>query len=178
MLTKDHDSIVSVPMYCKMSGISVNEVDYELLVIKLKPEYDNKKFLEKIYGDLNSMFHYFENVVPDEDQTYENKLKIENWKVNFENEFEKKASTLDGIFNVIVIISMALCFFSLSSSMSANIFDQSREISVMLSFGCTKNVLTRIFIYEALVLVIASSFGGFVIGIFIGNLITLQQAML
>ena len=48
----------------------------------------------------------------------------------------------------------------------------------MLSFGCTKNVLTKIFIYEALVLVIASSFGGFIIGIFIGNLITVQQAML
>jgi hypothetical protein len=42
MLTKDHDSIVSVPMFCKMSGISVNEVDYELLVVKLKPEYDSK----------------------------------------------------------------------------------------------------------------------------------------
>ena len=123
MLTKEHDSLVSVPMYCKMSGISVNEIDYELVVIKLKPEYDNRKFLDKFYGEFFSMIHYFENIVPDEDMTYENKLKIENWDINFKHEFERKASTLDGIFNVIVIISMALCFFSLSSSMSANIYD-------------------------------------------------------
>lgn len=165
-------------MYCKMSGISVNEVDWELVILKLKPEYNTYDFISEFMHDFHSATHFFEHLSPTEDQTYENKLKVESWVTNHAEEFENKASTLDGIFNVIVVISMALCFFSLSSSMSANIFDQSREISVMLSFGCTKSVLTRIFIYEALVLVIASSFGGFLIGIFIGNLIMVQQAML
>jgi ABC-type antimicrobial peptide transport system permease subunit len=73
---------------------------------------------------------------------------------------------------------MGLCFFSLSSNMSSNIFDQSREISIMLSLGFRKNMLIRLFIYEALVLVISSSLTGFGIGLFIGNLMMMQQAIL
>ena len=46
--------------------------------------------------------------------------------------------TIDIILNAIVLISMSLCFFGLSSSMSSNIFDQSKEISVMRSFGVQK----------------------------------------
>jgi len=76
MLTYDHDTIVSVPMFCKMSGISVNEVDYEQVVIKLKPEYNNEKFLDEIYKEFNSIFYYFENIMPREDVTYDNKLKL------------------------------------------------------------------------------------------------------
>ena len=38
-------------------------------------------------------------------------------------ELDEEAQLLDGIFNGIVVVSMCLCFFSLSSSMSANIFD-------------------------------------------------------
>ena len=85
---------------------------------------------------------------------------------------------MDDIFNVIVIVCMVLCLFSLSSSMSANIFDQSREISVMRSIGFKTNFILKIFIYESLILVISSSIAGFGIGVFIGNLMTLQQAML
>ena len=68
---------------------------------------------------------------------------------------------------------MGLCFFSLSSGMTANIQDQNREIAIMCSLGCKKNIISRIFIYEALVLIISSSIGGFFIGLFIGNLMTL-----
>lgn len=67
MLTKAHDALVSVPMYCKMSGISVNEVDYELVIIKLKPEYNYHEFLRKIYHDFEEVFHYFETISPMED---------------------------------------------------------------------------------------------------------------
>lgn len=37
MQINDHDSIVSVPLYAKMSGISVSEVKYESLSIQLYP---------------------------------------------------------------------------------------------------------------------------------------------
>jgi len=43
----------------------------------------------------------------------------------------------------------------------------------MCSFGCTKEMLVRIFIYESLVLVVSSSLGAFIIGIFIGNMMVL-----
>ena len=62
--------------------------------------------------------------------------------------------------------------------MTANIYDQSQEISVMCSFGCTKKMLVQIFIFESLVLVVSSSIGAFLIGMFIGNIIFLQMSML
>lgn len=86
--------------------------------------------------------------------------------------------SLDGIFQGIMIISMILCFFSLSSSMSANIFDQAKEISIMLSLGFTRANVFRLFVYEALILVLSSSLCGFAIGLSIGSIMTVQQAML
>ena len=38
---------------------------------------------------------------------------------------------LDVIFNIIIAITMFLCFFSLCSSMSANLMDQTKEIGIM-----------------------------------------------
>jgi hypothetical protein len=44
MMGSDHDSLVSVPMYCKMAGISVNEVEYESVKIKIKWYYNHIDF--------------------------------------------------------------------------------------------------------------------------------------
>lgn len=110
--------------------------------------------------------------------TYHNHINFRHWIVNDQPFFDEKVKSMDKIFSAIVAISMCLCFFSLSSSMTANIFDQSKEISVMCSFGCSKRIILRVFVFESLVLVISSSIGGFVIGISIGNIMTMQQAML
>lgn len=117
-------------------------------------------------------------MTPVEDPRYKNFYLSKSWLMNSKKSFDEKSAFLEGIFNVIVLVSMALCLFSLSSSMSANIYDQSREISVMRSFGCTRSFILKLYIYESLILVISSSIAGFGIGVFIGNLMTLQQAML
>ena len=45
---------------------------------------------------------------------------------------------LDIIFNVIIVITMVLCLFSLASSMSANLLDQTKEIGVLRAMGFTR----------------------------------------
>ena len=72
------------------------------------------------------------------------------------------------IFNVIIGITMFICFFSLSSSMTGNLFEQCKEISVMRAIGCTKNTITKLYIYEAFILIVASSFSGVFIGTIVG----------
>jgi len=62
-------------------------------------------------------------LVPEEDHTYYNFFVVEHFEGGSKEDFERKVRTMDGIFNAIVLISMSLCFFSLSSSMSSNIFD-------------------------------------------------------
>ena len=81
------------------------------------------------------------------------------------------------IFNVIIAITMFICFFSLSSSMSGNLYEQCKEISVMRSIGFSKNKITKLFVYEAFILVIASSISGLVIRTAVGWSITFQRSM-
>lgn len=63
---------------------------------------------------------------------------------------------------------MTLCFFSLSSSMTANMLEQAKEISVLRAIGNTKATIIRLYIYEAFVLVLSSSSIGLVVGYCIG----------
>jgi len=71
---------------------------------------------------------------------------------------------LDTIFNIIIVITMLLCLFSLVSSMSANLFDQTKEIGVLRAMGFTKMRIKMLYFYEAFILVIASSLLGIMIG--------------
>lgn len=179
LIFNDHDSVVSIPMYCKMTGLSLSEIEYESIRFKIHSQYNNIDFVRDTWRpNWQRAFDDFSSVTPSEDLTYKNPSLISNWKFNFEQEFIDKNRDINAIFGAIVVISMVLCFFSLSSSMTANIYDQSQEISVMCSFGCTKKMLVQIFVCESLVLVVSSSIGAFFIGIFVGNLIFLQCSMI
>ena len=78
------------------------------------------------------------------------------------------------IFAVIIAITMFLCFFSLSSSMSANLYEQAKEIGVLRAIGLKKNRIIMLYIYEAFILVISSSMLGVLIGTIVGFTMTLQ----
>lgn len=81
---------------------------------------------------------------------------------------------LDTIFNVIIVITMMLCLFSLCSSMSANLLDQTKEIGVLRAMGFTKSRIKHLFFYEAFILVIASSLLGVMIGTVVAFTMVLQ----
>ena len=81
------------------------------------------------------------------------------------------------IFMVIIAITMFLCFFSLSSSMSANLYEQSKEIGIMRATGFTKKRVYLLYIYEAFILVLSSSLLGILIGTIVGFTMTLQQIL-
>lgn len=78
---------------------------------------------------------------------------------------------------MVIAITMFICFFSLSSSMTGNLYEQCKEISVMRAIGFTKGVISKLFIYEAFILVLSSSFAGVVIGTCVGWSITMQRSM-
>ena len=89
---------------------------------------------------------------------------------------EQVTAILDGIFMVIIAITMFLCFFSLSSSMSANLLDQTKEIGVLRALGFTKRTIKVVYFYEALILVTASCSLGVLIGAIVGYTLVAQQA--
>ena len=84
---------------------------------------------------------------------------------------------LDVIFGVIITLNMFLCFFSLTASMTTNIYEQSPEIAVMRAMGFTRRRITFMYIYEAFVLVLSASILGICIGVVIGWSMTMQRVL-
>ena len=79
------------------------------------------------------------------------------------------------VFMVTIAIMMFLSFFSLSASMSANLYDQQKEIGVLRSIGITRMSINLLYFYEALVLVFSACFLGILIGTFVGYTMMLQM---
>lgn len=56
-LQHHHDAIVSLPLYCKIAGISLNEIDFETIVLKLKPEFNTAEWIDGVFN------HGFYNLI-------------------------------------------------------------------------------------------------------------------
>ena len=82
---------------------------------------------------------------------------------------------LELIFSMTIAIMMFLCFFSLIASMTANLFDQSKEVGVLRSIGLTKWRIRLLFFYEAVILVFAACLLGVLVGTTVGYTMVLQE---
>lgn len=69
---------------------------------------------------------------------------------------------------------MFLCFFSLSASMSANLYEQKKEVGVLRAMGFTNYRVRMLYFYESLVLVLTSCILGVLIGVVVGYTMLLQ----
>lgn len=85
---------------------------------------------------------------------------------------DKITMILNLVFNVIILTTMFLCFFALSANMSANLYQQTKEIGVLRSIGFTKMRIKMLYFYEAFILVFASCMMGVVIGMAVGYTMT------
>lgn len=174
----DQDLLVSLPIYAIMAGISVNEINFEAYNLRIKEEFVVKETLWHFCDEFHRYMSQLESLSPEEDNTYKNFFIFDFWLKGDDDHFRNQSRQLDSIFSVIVFVSMGLCFFSLVSSVSANILDQSKEISIMRSCGMKSSSIMRIYVYESLVLVLSCCLCGFVIGVSIGNLMIIQQSMM
>jgi len=87
---------------------------------------------------------------------------------------DKITSIMNKVFNSIIIITMSLCFFALSANMSANLYEQTKEIGVLRSIGFSKWKIRFLYFYEAIVLVLSSCLLGVMVGMTVGYTMTLQ----
>ena len=114
--------IFSIPTYAYFYDRSIDQIDWGRLQIKLEDGVSKEK-QEEIVKDLTAI--------------------TGNWQVKVEETYkqiksmEKIQAMLDIIFNGCIAVMMFLCFFSLSASMSANLYEQTKEIGVLRSIGLT-----------------------------------------
>ena len=81
---------------------------------------------------------------------------------------------LDKVFYGLISVTMFLCFFSLCASMSANLYEQKKEVGVLRAIGFTKYRVRMLYFYESLVLVLSSCTLGVLIGTVVGYTMLLQ----
>ena len=82
------------------------------------------------------------------------------------------------IFSIATYIAMFLCLFSLIASMLTNIYEQSKEISVLRSIGLTKTSILKIYTYESFILVMSSSILGIGIGVVLSGTMLAQRIVM
>lgn len=80
-------------------------------------------------------------------------------------------------FILTTVIAMVTSFFSLSSSMLANVLEQTKEIAILRALGMTKPWLYRIYVYEAFVVVFGSSVMGILVGTLLSWAFTINQRL-
>lgn len=78
------------------------------------------------------------------------------------------------VFYATIAVTMFLCFFALMASMSANLYEQTKEIGIMRAMGLTKRRIKLLYFYEAFILVLASASLGVMIGMIVGYTMVLQ----
>ena len=109
------------------------------------------------------------------------KAAIRDEKVTVSNQYsiletnQKALDLLDLVFYITIGIMMFLCFFSLQAAVTANLYEQAKEIAVLRSIGFTSYRISTLYFYEALLLVFASSLLGILIGVLVGFTMVLQQ---
>ncbi len=91
---------------------------------------------------------------------------------------ELTRSTVDllmAFFYVVAVIASLLCFFMLFTTFEANVRENLWEFGVLRALGVNSRQLLRIFVYEALGMILAAIALGTVIGLVIACTLTLQQ---
>ncbi|CDW87905.1 family protein [Stylonychia lemnae] len=167
MKFNDLTILVSMPIYAHLAQIKIDEIPFERLTIRLKDPYnmEHRSQLKK------ALVEQFDSIGLS-DKEYAIRDSIEDLKSLKDVEL-----ILQIIFSVIIPITMFLCFFSLSSSMGANLYEQCKEIAILRAIGFLEKNIQRIYIFEAFILVTSSSVLGIIIGCFLGWIMALQQGM-
>lgn len=159
--------LISLPEYLTFaSGIikSIEDVPIRKIVVRLKPGLSVDK-IDTIAKTLASAIG-------------NNNVKGNVFNLNDRlKQIESIVTTINFFFAALTAVGMTLCFFSLLASMIANIAEQTKDIAILRSLGLAQIDIILIFVLEAFILVIASSFLGSIAGYTVAWTISSQRAL-
>jgi len=90
---------------------------------------------------------------------------------------EKADAAMTFFFAFTTVMAMAICFFSLTSSMYTNVHENAKETGILRAIGVPRDWIARIAIYEAFIIVFSSSLTGVVIGTAVAYTMSLQRVL-
>jgi len=161
-IRSSQDAGISYPLYLQfMNATSISLIEYNCVSIKVKG--NNKAYANKIYDDLNYVVSLL-------------KAPATVWSYSQQSKnIESVKSFLDVVFFIIIGLFMLLFVFSMISSMTANVLEQTKELAVLRAIGMLKWRGAMLYLYEAFVLVLSSSIIGCIIGLIVGYSASIQR---
>ena len=169
MLDRDSDNgeadmLISVPTFKKLVAdyTSMNEYGFHKVIVRLK-NTGSSSDISTVKTKLAESSESFTVSIYDSTQN--------------DGSFDSALYILNIIFSIIIAFVMFLCFFSLSSSITANMFEQRKEIGVLRAIGFKKLRIYLLYIYECFILIFSGCIIGVMIGTLIGWTIMLQRVL-
>jgi len=166
VLYDNQDVFVSLPTLAKLTNgrhRSVEEIPMKYFLVKMIDNINNTQ-VDQVKRSLNDVISRYSG--------------MGIWDFRDEMEpFETATIAMNFFFTFTTIVAMLISFFSLLSSMFANIYEQTKEIAVLRALGVPKGWMIRIYVHEAFILVFSSSLLGLMIGMTVSYSMTLQQIL-
>ena len=136
----DADMLISVPTFKKLIAdyTSINDYGFNKLIIRLKNTGSS--------SDLSTVKTKLAESAEDLS------VRIYDSTEN-DGSFDSALYILNIIFSIVIAFVMFLCFFSLSSSITANMLEQRKEIGVLRAIGFKKSRIYFLYIYECFILI-------------------------
>ncbi len=156
--------LMSYPVFMELTNTtSISLVEFKYLEVKVY--HDNSGSYDQIYDKLSNIVN-------------QKGLNATVWSYsNDSDNINSIKRFLDIIFYVIIGLFMLLFVFSLVSSMTANVLEQSKELAVIRAVGVTQWRVSILYMYEAFVLVLSSCAIGCIIGTLVGFTLCLQMTL-
>lgn len=156
---------MSIPLYTRYSNSTMDEVVYNDLIIQMN-DPDDHHTIDNICTELEQHFRRL--------AICEKKYVVDGEGGGSSLDTSKIKTILDKVFYGLIGVTMFLCFFSLSASMTANLYEQKKEVGVLRAMGFSKYRVRMLYFYEALILVLSSCILGVLIGVAVGYTVLLQ----
>ena len=149
---------MNIPLFTRFANTTIDSLEMTYLFIQMNDPND--------HATINKLGQSLQTAFPDAT------IKLAYTSSSSSN--TKISKILDNVFYGLIAITMFLCFFSLCASMSANLYEQKKEVGVIRAMGVTKYRVRLLYFYEALILVFSSCVLGVVIGTIVGYTMLLQ----
>ncbi|CAD8101464.1 unnamed protein product [Paramecium primaurelia] len=161
---QEQNVVVSLPTFRRLCGNLIDAVE----------NYPMKRLLISVSnsGNIDTVYGNFKKYIDSKGVS----AKIWDYR-DYETSIKQSQDLIQIIFSFLTGVVMVLSFFSLMTSMTANMLEQVKEISVLRAIGNTKMSITIVYIMEAFTLVFSSSFIGLMVGFIIGQSMALQQTL-
>ena len=139
---------------------NVSSIPKGKLLIKVKPSAEQRQ-IESVVNALN-------NLLPNDTyQVQDLHTQVSNTAIS--------SFFLLVMFYLVSVIGVVFCFFVLFISFTANIRENSWELGVLRAIGLTNFQVTRIYIYEAVSIVLSSLVLGLLLGVVTSVAVALQS---